>query len=463
MSAINFSGLASGLDTESIIKGLMEAESQPLERLQQTREYEQAKLNAFKAYDDKLSALNSAISGLYLSSGIQQSKVSLSSEDNVTAEVTSASAGTYDVAVEQTARVQKSVSDKAYASRSDDVFGSGELVFTVGEGAEAVEHTVAVEDGKGALSDIMKAINDTSQEHGISASIIDNGNEGGDRYHLMLSGADSSTTFSMTSSLAGGTEQLAIQDPPVQEARNAIAYIDGIQITSDTNTIKNALNGVTLHLESASATDGAGELVPTTMKIETDTASVTEKVEGFVAAYNDIVSYVNGINQGEEAEAGAGMLRGDSLVKTVTRRLQGLVSTRVDDSGNFDSLAQLGLSTNRDGTLSFDSSGLESAMNEDFSQVVDVLAGDSGVFKQYRNYLNDMTSSSDGLYATREDSTESTLKRIDSDIERTSARLERREEMLRQRFAAMEEMVAMFNSQSEYLTQQMDKMPGYGG
>jgi len=458
MSTISFGGLASGLDTDAIIKGLMEAERQPLERLEKTREYEETRLDAFRTYDSKLKNLNDSISGLFLSSGVRQSKVSLSSQQYVTAEATSASSGTYSVSVQQLAQVQKSATEEAYASRGEDVFGSGEIVFTVGGGEDAKEHTVAVEAGNGSLADIMNAINRNSHEHGISASIIDNGNEGGDRYHLMLTGADSDTTFTMDANLEGGQETLALRDTNLQEAQRAIAEVDGIEVTSRTNTLADAINGVTLHLEGVSPEDHA-----TVMTVESDHGSVVEKMEEFVAAYNDIVNYVNGIDQGEEPEAGAGMLRGDSLASTVTRRLQGLMTSRVSDSGTFDALSQLGLSTNRNGTINFNTSVLENAMNEDFGQVVEVMAGDNGAFKDMRSYLNSTTSFRDGLLATREQSTEAVLKRIDSDIERTETRLERREEFLTRRFSAMEQMVSMFNSQSEYLTQQMDRMPKIGG
>lgn len=458
MSTISFGGLASGLDTDAIIRGLMEAERRPLDRLEQTRDYEEARLDAFRSYHDRLGALNSSIDGLFLSSGIRQSKVSTTSDQYVTADATSASQGTYYITVNQLAQVQKSASDQAYASRGEDVFGSGEVVFTVGGDADATQHTVVIEEGKGSLSDIMNAINAGSQEHGISASIIDNGNDGGNRYHLMLTGADSDTTFTMETNLEGGEETLALQENNLQEAQRAVAHIDGIEITSRTNTISDAVNGITLQLEAVSP-----EGHTTTMTVESDYDSVVEKMEGFVAAYNDIVAYVNGFDQGEDAAEGAGMLRGDTLVNSVTRRIQGMISTRVTDTGTFDTLSQLGISTNRNGTINFDSSVLKNAMSDDFGQVVDVLAGDNGIFKDFRSYLNNMTSTRDGLLAIREQGTKSALKRIDTDIERTEARLERREEFLVKRFTAMEQMVSMFNAQSEFLTNQMDKMPTIGG
>src|SRR6056297_2280181 len=134
MSAINFTGLASGLDTDSIIKGLMEVEKQPLTRLEADRQYFENRLDAFQVFDQKLCALNSAVDALDLNSDLRESEVMLSSEEAVSASVTAAPAGTYEVAVEQLAQVQKSVSSSAYASRTEAVFGTGEITLTAGDG-----------------------------------------------------------------------------------------------------------------------------------------------------------------------------------------------------------------------------------------------------------------------------------------------------------------------------------------
>ena len=468
MADINFTGLASGLDTDSIIKGLMEAERQPLNRLEGDKKYFQKRMEAFKAFDDRLAALNSAVDALDLNSDLRQSQVSLSSEEAVSASVTAAQEGTYKVAVEQLAQVQKSVSGSAYASKTEAVFGSGEITLTAGdgvvsEGATGTDHTITINEDNNSLAGIKTAINAGTQDHGISAAIIDNGNEGGDRYHLMLTGADSSTEFSLASGLSGGTETLAL-DPPTQNAQDAVAYLDGVQLTSDTNTIENALNGVTFNLEGVSPDDGAGGLESTTMTISTDNSSVVEKMNAFVKAYNETMSFVTGQSKTDESDSG--ILIGDSGLNSVKRRLQSLLTTTVSGNDSYKALTQLGLSTNRDGTLKFDESALTNALETDFEEVGRLVAGDDeveGTFKQYRSYLNSMTSSTTGLYATRQENIERVLDRIDSDIVKMEDRLDRREQMLLGKFTALEQMVAEMNSQSEYLTQQMDKMPSLGG
>ncbi|MFO8083539.1 MAG: flagellar filament capping protein FliD [Desulfobacterales bacterium] len=455
MTSINFTGLASGLDTDMIIKNLMEIERQPLERLEEDKQIQQSRLEAFNAYHDKLSALNTAVGALYLSSEVRASSVSLSRDDVISASVTSAQPGTYQVTVEQLSQVQKSVSQKAYASRTDSVFGTGDITLSVGE----TDYTIAISQENNSLAGIMAAVNEGTNTHGITASIIDNGIEDDDRYYLVLTGGDSSMEFTLESALEGGSDTLSME--ATQNAQNAVAYIDGIMVTGKTNTIENAVSGVTLTLESVSPENDAGELIPTSMTISLNKDAIKEKIENFVTAYNDIIAFVSG--NATEEEPSAGMLTDESMVDLVRRKLQNMLTTQVEEPDTYKALAQLGLSTNKDGTISLNSSKLEKAVNENFDDVANLLAGDNGIFKQYRNYLNNQLNSSSGLYAMRKQNVQQVTERIDKDIEQMEMRLEKRENMLLKRFAAMENLVSALNAQSEYLTQQMEMLSNMGG
>lgn len=456
MTSINFTGLASGMDTDMVVKSLMELERRPITRMEEDKQFQQSRLEAFKTYHDKLSALNTAVGALYLSSSVRESRVSLSSEDYITANVSSAQPGTYKVTVERLAQVQKSVSESAYASRTDKVFGTGDLALTVG----GKSHAISITQDNNTLEGIASAINTGSSTHGISAAIVDNGNEAGDRYYLVLTGADSSMDFTLDSTgLAGGTETLSVAK--TQDAQNAIAYIDGIQITSKTNTIENAVSGLTLTLESVSPEKVPGELTPTTVTISLNKDSVKEKIESFVTAFNDIIAFIGG--QPTEEEPGAGMLAKDSMANMARRKLQNLLVTQVKGTDTFKALSQLGLSTNKDGTISLDSSKLTKAVEENFDDVTKLMAGDDGIFKQYRNYLNNLLSSSTGLYAARQQSTKRITDRIDKDIGQMEFRLEKREQVMLKKFSIMEKLVSGLNAQSNYLSQQMDMLSNMGG
>jgi flagellar hook-associated protein 2 len=456
MTSINFTGLASGMDTNLIIENLMELERLPLKRLEDDKQFYQSRLSSLKTYHDKLSALNTSVDALSLSGNVRETQVSLSNSDYFSANISGAQEGTYSVTVEKLAQVQKSVSETAFASRTSMVFGTGELNLTIGE----TSHTFSITENNNSLDSIMNTINEEVNTHGISASIIDNGNEGGNRYYLVLTGADSSMEFTLDSTgLAGGTETLSVA--VTQTAQNAVAYIDGIQVTGKTNTIENAIHGVTLSLENVSPDNGSGGLTPTTMTISLNKNSVAGKIENFVKAYNDMVTFV--AEETKVIGSGGGLLTGDSMVSTAMRRLQNMLGKQVEGTETYSALTQLGLTTSKDGTISFDNGKLTKAVEENFDDVTTLMAGDDGIFKQYRNYLTNLLGSSSGLYATRQQNVQRITDRIDKDIERMEARLEKREQILTKRFSAMENLVSVLNAQSDYIKQQMDMLSNMGG
>ena len=455
MTSINFMGLASGLDTDLIIKNLMEIERQPIDRMQDDKSYYQSRLSALKAYHDKLSALKSAADSLSLIGNVRESLVSLSSNECFSVKLSDAKEGTYNIAVEKLAQVQKSVSETAYSSRTAKVFGTGALTLTIGETSQII----SISENDNSLDGIMNAINQGTSNHGITASVIDNGNENAKRYYLVLTGADSSMEFTLESGLIGGSESLSVDIN--QYAQKAVAYIDGLQVTGKTNTIENAINGVTLTLEKISPEDSSGQLVPTNMTISLDKKSIVGKIENFARAYNDMVNFVS--TETGISIPGVGLLKGDSMVSTATRRLQNLLGEQVERTHTYKALTQLGLKTSKDGTISFDSSNLTEAVEENFDDVANLMAGEDGIFREYRTYLNNLVDPSSGLYATGKENAQSITDRIDKDISRMEIRLEKREKMLLERFTAMESLVSALNAQSEYIKQQMDMLSQMGG
>ena len=156
-----------------------------------------------------------------------------------------------------------------------------------------------------------------------------------------------------------------------------------------------------------------------------------------------------------------GVLGGDSGMNTVKRRLQNLLTTMVGNSGSLSTLSQLGLETQRDGTITLDDTTLTDAIKNDLDSVEKLLVGDDdseGIAVKFQDYLEGITDSSDGFLASNEEGTATRIRRIDSRIEQIEMRLEKKEETLRSKFTAMEELISGMNSQSSFLTQQMDML-----
>lgn len=467
MSDITFSGLATGMDTDSIVKQMMEIERRPIARLEKQKEAEATRLMAFKQFDDRLKGLREAVGSMYLTSDVRQSSIDISAAAPFTATSNGAGSGSYDVAVVQLAQVQKSVAI-GVSSQTDAILGQG--TFEIGE------TVIDVDESNNSLLGLQEAINAVSDKTGVKASII---NDGSDTtpYRLVLTGQDAAAGFGVAVALDGESADLGFET--VRHAQQAIVKIDGIEITSASNTLSGALPGIDLHLNSVSdVTSPEGETPPqyrtSLMSIKPDTAALKEKIQGFVDGYNAVMEWISagydefGASRPSAAEIEDGqedilsnLVRGDSGINGVKRQLQSLLSTQINTDGEFSVLGQLGIATQRDGSLKLNEGLLDSALETKFDDVVSLLAGagaEPGVMKHFNAALLETTGVSSGLYADKKESYNSALKNIDSQISRMEMLAEKREATMRAQFNSLELLVSQMNSQSDFLTQQMEFM-----
>ncbi len=480
---ITFSGLATGLDTDSIVKEIMALERAPLDRIEKQKEAEAERLKAFKQFSEKLADLKSAVGDMSLTSQIRKSSVSLSNEGNITATTNGSALGTYSIAVAQLAQQQKTTTN-GFSSMTESVLGTGTLNVN---GTEIV-----VDESNNSLSGILEAINAVSGDTGVSASIINDGSTA-DNYHLVFTGKDSSTSFTVDSTLvAEDSTEIQLNPTNVTEAQQAVAFIDGIKVVSDSNTISSAINGVSIDLDAVSSMSYAGteeagvpswewadppQYQTTTMTISADTESLKEKLTAFVTAYNGIVEWINdgyeefggssqivktGDDDREEAVLSP-LLRGDSTVYNIKRQLQSALSDVVNNSGKFGILSEIGIVTNKNGTLTQNNTKIDAALEKNYDDMVYLLSGDDlqpGAMKKFNSLLLDMTSGTKGMYATQKNAYQNAIGKFDSQIDQIKLRLAKRETTLRNQFNAMEQLVSSLNAQGDFLTQQLNAMNG---
>jgi flagellar hook-associated protein 2 len=475
MSEISFGGLATGLPTEDLVSGLMAVERRPIDRLEAEKEYETLRLKAYGQFSAKLDDLRSAVGNLNLSSEVKTTSVRLSSEEDITASSNGASTGSYDIAVAQLAQVQKTVSG-GYSSDSASILGSG--TFSIGD------QVINIDSSNNSLKGLMASINAISEETGVSASIINDGNSSGN-YHLVFTGEDASTSFAVSSDLRdSNSNPISFATSLVHSAQQAIAYIDGIEVVSKSNTLTGVVAGLTINLNKESeiltpAADGNPAVYQTsTLNVEADTGTLKEKISTFVSSYNAamewIVSgYENIVKTPEtatdttsdttttEEESLSDYLRGDATIYSIKRNLQSILSDSVGNSGSLQILSEIGISTQKDGSLFMDSNKLDSALESKFDDVSKLLAGDGdidGVMKKFNAYLLEATSVTGGMYANKRDRYDSAVKYLDNQIAQKEPLIAKIELRLRSQFNAMELLVSSLNSQGDYLTQQMDML-----
>ncbi|PIE68360.1 MAG: flagellar hook-associated protein 2 [Deltaproteobacteria bacterium] len=456
MSGITFSGLASGIDTDSIVSKIMEIERQPLDRLKNRRNEETERLNAFYQFKGRLDALKKAVGSLSLTSQVRTTKVTLSSEESFTATAKNAAIGSYSISVAQLAQVQKTVTD-GFASKTAPILGTGNI--------EINGTTIEVNSSNNTLVGLVESINAQAAETGVSVSIINDGSDTAP-YHLVFTGKDASSSFSVTASLNDTSgDPVAFNTTVAQTARESVSFIDGIKVVSGSNTIKDAIRGITLNLSDVSKITSSGTEEPnvppwewadppqyatTTVTVSADNDALKEKISTFVTAYNSVIEF---INSGYEEEFGPGtavkplegkeddnkeekllgaLLRGDATVNGVKRQLQNLLVNKVDSGGKFTILSEIGITTQKDGSLK--------------------------QMKHFNARLLKLTSPSSGMYANQKSAYLSSVEDIDKQMDVFESRMTKREATLRAQFTAMEQLVSAMNAQSDFLAQQLNAL-----
>ncbi|ABA88361.1 flagellar filament cap protein FliD [Syntrophotalea carbinolica DSM 2380] len=437
MSTINFGGLASGMDTGSIVDALMEIEKQPLERLESDKEYFTSRQDAFDTLETKLKTLLGKFEDLDSSGEVRAYSASAVSDEYFSVSASgSALGGSYNIEVQSLARQQKDVSDGSYESRSEANFTTGTL--TIGTTDITIDN-----DSLDSLVDKINAANTGDSATGVAASIIQDGSG----YRMILTGEDASSTFS--ASVSGGTTAngyAALTFSTTQTQSQASIVVDGVTITGGSNTFEEAIPGVSITLNKVHP--NAGDT--TVMNVSEDVDAVKTKVKDMVTAYNAVINYIS-----DQKDSDWGR---DSGMMAVKRNLQKMLTSQIATGGDLTTLSQLGLETQRDGTITIDNTLLEEAITTDMNIMDKLLAGGEGfdgISSLFTEYLDSTTDRVDGLAATRQTSTDRTLKTINANISKMETRLEKREEMLRAQFDAMELLISNLNSTGSYLTQQL--------
>ncbi len=455
---IQFGGLATGLDTGNIIEQLMNLERKPIVRLETDKTWLNNRLSAFTELDKRLKSFADAIKNLNYRDTLLQRSVKQSSEEFLSATASrEALPGTsYQVEVVSLAQVQKSVAQTGVTSKTSSTLGTGTLNLTV----DGVDRSIEITASNNSLEGIMQAIN--KADLGVSAAIINDGSA--TPYRLVLTGANVGKTFSMDSSgLTGSTDTLGqfnvddgtgtITNPPVQAATKAHIRVDTIDIYSDSNTLTEAIPGMTLDLLQAK------EGTTTSLNIAIDKGAIQSTIEAFAKGYNEVVSFITG--QSKINGEGGGVLGGDASINAIKRRLQSMLTQPFKNSGVFTTMSQLGFETQKDGTLVVNDKTLSAAITNNLDSVVSLLAGEEGskgLGIQFKDYLYEMTNSGTGMLRGHKESIDSNLKRIDTKISAAEARLEQRQKTLEAQFSAMETLVSGLNAQSTYLSQQMESI-----
>lgn len=469
MSDLSLGGLATGMDTQGIIDQLIQLEQRPIYNYQQEISELETTKGAWRDVNSRLDKLEDRITELKFSSTYNSRTANSSNEDVVTATASNSSdEATYSVTVKSTAKAQRLAGSKL----DDSETAIKDLTGFTGIAAEnniEINGTVITIGENDTLRDISNNINDA--DAGVKASIVDN--------HLVLETNDTGTKNAL---VAGDTlvdsngvlESLGIldggvitNDIEVQEAFNAEIDINGITgITSSTNTFSEAVEGVTFNINPDAVDNDGTDTAFSSVSVAKDTGNATKAVQAFVDQYNSAMSFLDGKTDYDEETEKSAVLQGDSTAMRLQMRLRELVTSKVKDSGDYNTLTSVGIEIDRDGVMSFDSSKFTEALEDSPEKVVNLFNAESdtdsydGMAVRMDSYLDQLMQSNTGLIPRRLDFYDTRIDGLNDDIED----VQRKVEMTRQRyvnqFAAMEEAISEMQSQQSWMMSQLQGMGG---
>ncbi len=458
MASIISAGIGSGLDISSLVSQLVAAEGQPAQnRILRGEASVQAKLSAFGSLQSSLSEFRTQLETMKDLDSFLTRKASSANEDIFSVSVDSnAVPASYSVEVVQLASAQK-LASAAFAD-ADTVVGTGTLQIDVGGSAFSIE----IDAENNTLAGIRDAINSATDNSGVAATIV-NATAGS---YLILSGENTGAANSITVTQSGGDGGLAAleYDPgnglnSLTEsiaAQDALIRIDGLDVSSSTNSITGAIDGVTIDIVQASS--GSSE----TLTIENDDADVRRTIGAFVESYNQLISTFDQLSAFNADSKVAGPLLGDASLRGIRDQLRREMSTGVGDAGaTFDSLREIGIEIQLDGKMNLVEEDLDAALAGNFGSVGQLFASENGfatrLFSQVDGFLEE-----DGLITTRTEGLNGRIEDYAEQRERLGERLQSLEKRLLRQFNALDSLVSQLSNTSNFLTQQLAALPSVG-
>ncbi|MFO7305999.1 MAG: flagellar filament capping protein FliD [Gammaproteobacteria bacterium] len=452
MATFQSLGVGSGLDLTALVSQLVAAERAPKQRQITTQQSRVAvELSAVGTFKGALSAFHGAVSALKLPTSFDVFAARSSNEEIFTVSANhAATLGTYDIEVVSVATAEQ-ISSRAFES-GDAVVGTGSLTISVG----GQSFTVQIDDGSGTLRGIRDAINRAEDNTGVRATIV-NGTDGS---HLVLTSTKTGLANRITIAVDGeGLEALAYSaDAPneytqVRAAQDALVYVAGTEHRSASNTIADAIEGVTLQLLKADAGNTHS------IKVERNVDALVGRIDAFVTQFNSLAGTMASLQSYDPTTKQAGALLGDPLVRGIESALRRELGRPIDGANApYNTLSSIGITMTVDGKLELDKAKLRKALESDLAAVQRIFSAESGIAVRLDNVLAPHLAP-DGSLALRNQTLNDRTKKLDADLAALDARMQVIEERYIKQFTALDTLLAQLQSTSAYLGQQLANLP----
>jgi len=480
MATISSLGIGSNLDLTTLLANIKNGEQAPLVALQKQQTVFTAKLSAYGQISSALSALQTASEALAKPELFTAVKASASDSTVVSASAAaSASSGVYSLNVTRLSQAQ-SVAAAGVADTSTAIgtavtstltldFGTisgGTLDPATGKytgatfsaDAARTATSITIDSSNNTLAGIRDAIN-VNADIGVTASIVNDGSATPNRlvFTSKLTGETSSMRIAVTgdATLASllnhdpaGLPAAQLQQTVV--AQNSQLTVNGIAVTSANNTVVDAAPGVTMTLAKVGTS---------TLTVNNDTSSVETAVNNFVKAFNNLQSVASKYTTFDAGKATGGALLGDSVLRNIQVGIRSaLSSAQTDDGSGLTMLSNIGVSFQKDGTLTTDATKLKAALDGKMSGVASLFSGSAGV-GGYGTQMAALITS----YTETDGTLSSATKGINTRLDTLSVRYDKAQERIeatvaryKAQFTQLDLMMSRMTATSSYLTQQFE-------
>ncbi|MGC8732071.1 MAG: flagellar filament capping protein FliD [Halothiobacillaceae bacterium] len=450
--AITSTGLATGMNISGIVQQLVNAEGRAAKGLldrQQARV--DTRLSGLGKLKGALSSFQTALKKFGDLGALSTRKTTLSNDSALALQADrTAAVGSYSIEVISLARAEKMVSS-GWAS-VNAVVGTGTLTLSVGGNS----FNVTIDSSNNTLAGIRDAINRDSNNTGVSATIVnaDDGS-GGTVSKLVLTAKETGTANALSVSIhdddgndtdASGLSGLAMTQ--LVSAQDAVIRVDGQTVTRSSNTIGDAVTGLTFNLKAITTS-------PVTAQVSADSEAVVKALQGFVDNYNSLRQVMSDLGRYDQATKKAAELTGDALLRNLQQQLRRDLTSSVSGlSGSVDSLADIGIEIDRYGAMALNSAKLGEVMNENPAIVSELFGSADGIATRTLAKIDEYLKSG-GILDTQTRSLNNQKKQIDDRRAALDVRLGKLEEQYLKQFNTMDKIDAGYQSTGNYLSAQL--------
>jgi len=435
-SLFQASGLASGINTSSIVDALIAADSGQLNALKQRQSDYQVQISTLGTLVSQLQALQTAAGSIATNGVASIQPDSTYTDFSVTG--SAKSEGTYTIQVSQLARAAKIRSTNFSSAQDDTVVNDGILQFSIDGTATAQIDTT----GKG-LADIAEEINDNIP--GLNASVISTGTQ----YYLTV--ARSSTGYAQSS----GTALTVLHDPglgfnlqqPVQTAQNAAFKVDGLDIQRTSNSVSDVIPGVTLHLNGQSN-------VANTVNFVANSSGTEAALNTFLQAYNTLATTVRGQLVTDPNQSYGDTLVDHSVASVIQNAMQAMLSQPIVATGSVRTLTDLGFELQNDGTLFLNTLTMNNAIQANPAAANAIFNNSTaGIGHVVQALVDQQTNSSTGALVQQQGSLKDSISEMDTEESDIQDYLDAERQRLTEQFTNMETLISGYSSATSYLSQ----------